>query len=294
MAVQMAARDGVRLLSLEITGKCQLACVHCYADSGPHGTHGTMALADWKRVIDEAHNAGVTDVQFIGGEPTLHPDLPQLIRHSLGLGLDVEVFSNLVHVRPEVWAALSLDKVRLATSYYSADAGQHNAVTLRRSHDRTLRNIKEALRRSIPLRVSVTGIRADQNVDVAIAELSGLAITEINVDHLREIGRGGVRESVDQLCGQCGIGKIAVSPTGDVWPCLLSRWITLGNVRQKSLHEVCMSSIAVRAELAAEFQLRPAQRPCNPGDGGCGAPVCSPLMGCGPGGCGPGRRADRG
>jgi hypothetical protein len=26
----------------------------------------------------------VSDVQFIGGEPTLHPDLPELVRHALG------------------------------------------------------------------------------------------------------------------------------------------------------------------------------------------------------------------
>ena len=31
---------------LELTGKCQLACGHCYADSGPAGTHGTMTAAD--------------------------------------------------------------------------------------------------------------------------------------------------------------------------------------------------------------------------------------------------------
>jgi len=58
---------------LEITGKCQLACEHCYADSGPNGTHGTMDEADWRRVIDEPTAQGVAMVQFIGGEPTTHP-----------------------------------------------------------------------------------------------------------------------------------------------------------------------------------------------------------------------------
>ena len=36
----------LRFLWLEITGKCQLECTHCYADSGPKGTHGTMATRD--------------------------------------------------------------------------------------------------------------------------------------------------------------------------------------------------------------------------------------------------------
>lgn len=54
---------------LEVTGKCQLQCTHCYAESGPSGTHGKMGTADWIRVIDEAADLDVTAVQFIGGEP---------------------------------------------------------------------------------------------------------------------------------------------------------------------------------------------------------------------------------
>jgi hypothetical protein len=54
-------------LELEITGFCQLNCVHCYADSGPRGGPGTMTTADWERVIDQAAAIGVTMVQFIGG-----------------------------------------------------------------------------------------------------------------------------------------------------------------------------------------------------------------------------------
>jgi hypothetical protein len=50
------------LLWLEITRKCQLNCGHCYADSGPEGTHGEMARADWLRVIDQAAALGVGNV----------------------------------------------------------------------------------------------------------------------------------------------------------------------------------------------------------------------------------------
>lgn len=65
-------------LWLEITGRCQLECQHCYAESGPSGTHGAMSTVDWLRVLDQAAALGVQTVQFIGGEPTLRPDLPRL------------------------------------------------------------------------------------------------------------------------------------------------------------------------------------------------------------------------
>ena len=73
----------LRFVWLEITGSCQLACVHCYAESGPTGTHGTMTGGDWRRVIDQAAALGVRLVQFIGGEPTMHPELPRLVDHAL-------------------------------------------------------------------------------------------------------------------------------------------------------------------------------------------------------------------
>lgn len=78
----------------EITGKCQLTCSHCYAESGPCGTHGTMGYDDWLLVIDDAAEMGARVIQFIGGEPTLHPALPDLVDHALVGGLEVEVFTN--------------------------------------------------------------------------------------------------------------------------------------------------------------------------------------------------------
>ncbi|MGH3939241.1 MAG: radical SAM protein [Pseudonocardiaceae bacterium] len=70
----------------ELTSRCQLSCQHCYARSGPSGTHGTMRSADWVRVLDQATELGVQMVQFIGGEPTLYPDLGLLIDQALRRG----------------------------------------------------------------------------------------------------------------------------------------------------------------------------------------------------------------
>src|SRR6266567_7768494 len=126
----VATADRLRFLWLEVTGRCQLRCRHCYADSGPYGGHGSMTAADWLRVLDEAVGLGVRNVQFIGGEPTLHPDLPQLVRHALGRGLGVEVYSNLARPLSEkLWALFEMPGVSLATSYYSPDAHTHEAIT---------------------------------------------------------------------------------------------------------------------------------------------------------------------
>jgi MoaA/NifB/PqqE/SkfB family radical SAM enzyme len=233
-----------------------------------------MMADDWRRVIEEAAALGVRTVQFIGGEPTLHPELVRLIRHALDHDLETEVYSNLA--RPlgvELWEVFGTPGVSLATSYYSSDARSHQAITAgpRGSHRRTRTNIIEAVRRSIPLRVGIVEVQEGQGVEEATAELVALGVQRIDVDRQRQVGRG-VRElkpSVDQLCGQCATGRLAVLPSGDVLPCVFSRWLTLGNVQRDSLAAIedGMVTARVRGELAHAFSgrtLRSCSPSCNP------------------------------
>ncbi|WP_134046516.1 radical SAM/SPASM domain-containing protein [Amycolatopsis arida] len=282
---------------MEITGRCQLECRHCYAESGPGGTHGAMTTTDWVRVLDQAAELGVEMVQFIGGEPTLHPDLPRLVRHALGRGLAVEVFSNLVHVTEPLWEVFSEPGVSVATSYYSDDPARHAAITGRPSYARTRANIAEAVWRGIPLRAGVIDLDDGQRAEQAQAELAVLGVSEIGYDRLRQVGRG-VRDqhaSVEQLCGRCGDGVAAISPDGAVWPCVFSRWLPAGSVLDAELAAVLTGAEAtrIRGELAAVFAGRgdrPAgARPCYPDCNPACQPNCAPRCGpmCNPRSCRP-------
>jgi len=219
-------------------------------------------------------------VQFIGGEPTLHPALPRLIGHALAGGLEVEVFSNLVHVPPELWEVFAQPRVRLATSWYTDDPAEHAAITGRPSHARTRAGITEVLRRSIPLRVGIVGVHDGQRVEQARAMLEDLGVSDIGYDDLRQVGRG-VREQApgtDQLCGHCADGNLAVGPDGSVWPCVFARWLPVGNLHESPLRDVLASPAmaAVTTQLKEAFE--PVQMPCVPKmcDPQCG-PSCSPA-----------------
>jgi MoaA/NifB/PqqE/SkfB family radical SAM enzyme len=64
----IAEHDAVAELSflwLEITGKCQLHCTHCYAESGPRETHGVMTDkdSDIRKSVNRTH----PDVRFLSG-----------------------------------------------------------------------------------------------------------------------------------------------------------------------------------------------------------------------------------
>lgn len=59
----MATSTLLKFAWLEVTGLCNEFCDHCYADSGPQGSHGTMSVEDWVNVIDQLAEMGTLDVQ---------------------------------------------------------------------------------------------------------------------------------------------------------------------------------------------------------------------------------------
>src|SRR6267154_1884019 len=47
-----------------------------------------------KELLEDAKMGGIERVRLYGGEPLLHPKLPDMIRHSLSLGLSTHVNTN--------------------------------------------------------------------------------------------------------------------------------------------------------------------------------------------------------
>ncbi|MFE6408542.1 radical SAM protein [Streptomyces sp. NPDC057837] len=236
---------GIRSVELEVTGRCQLSCTHCCTSSGPTASPGAMARDDWEQVISDIAELNIPAVQFIGGEPTLTPYLPRYIDHALNLGLKVEVYSNLTHIRPALWAAFRKPGVCLATSYYSDQAEEHEQITRGPgSYRRTRDNIAEAVRIGIPLRVGIVEVLEGQRVAQAQEDLQRLGVTSIKVDRVRRVGRAAADAStppVSELCGNCFRYRVSVDPDGKVSGCILSRFLVAGNVREQRLADILRS-----------------------------------------------------
>jgi organic radical activating enzyme len=228
-----------RLVELEITHACPLACGHCLTQSHPGAGHGAMSLEHWKGAIAQARAAGAHTIQLIGGEPTASPYFLPLIDHVLTAydDLQLQVYSNLYSVTERHWSAFADPRVALATSYYSDDPAEHDAVTTKRgSHARTRSNIIEALRRGKKLQVGIVKVLPRQRVEQARDELINLGVPGhlATIDRAREVGRAnphpGSPAPVSELCGRCGDGRLAILPDGTVAPCVLGRGLPAGNL----------------------------------------------------------------
>jgi MoaA/NifB/PqqE/SkfB family radical SAM enzyme len=82
----VAFEKNARNIFFHILTRCNLRCRHCYINPEQHGkeTLPSGTITSWlKALIDKTQ---ASNLIFIGGEPTLHPDLPLLIRTARKIG----------------------------------------------------------------------------------------------------------------------------------------------------------------------------------------------------------------
>ena len=103
---------------------CNMRCKHCFAtfqDIEPRFLpKGHLGREDCILVVESLSEAGFQKINFAGGEPTLCPWLPDLIRRAKELGLITSIVTNGSRISEEWlesvkesldWVALSIDSV---------------------------------------------------------------------------------------------------------------------------------------------------------------------------------------
>lgn len=236
-------------LWIEVTNKCNLHCVHCYAGSGPNvDTSAEIDDATIMTSIEEAAALGCRSIQFIGGEPLLNSAIPEFIKKCKSEGIDkVEIYSNLLSVNPAVWQAIKRHNVQLATSFYSHDPKTFTQITENpTAFLRITKNIQNAIERGIELRVGI--VRMDQNrgqMEETAAYLKSLGVVNISFDTARAFGRFKPDTQpipqMSDLCGACAGGTACIAPNGDVSSCIMSKHWPLGSIKNTSLSDIMWS-----------------------------------------------------
>lgn len=102
------ARKGIRKVHWECWSDCNLHCAFCYRTVDP-----PLSTTDGTRMLASFATAGARSVVFAGGDPSLRPDLGELIRVAHSRGLLVEVQTNAHHVTTDLTEVLTSDMVAL-------------------------------------------------------------------------------------------------------------------------------------------------------------------------------------
>jgi len=77
-----------------VTRRCNLRCVHCYAHAREEAGADELTTEQGKVLIDDLAAFGVPVVLFSGGEPLARKDLPELAAYAVGKGMRAVISTN--------------------------------------------------------------------------------------------------------------------------------------------------------------------------------------------------------
>lgn len=88
--------EGIRApftAGFELTAKCNLNCVHCYAKPGRR--HSDMSTEEFKNIFDTLVERGLLDAYFTGGEIFTRPDFEEIYLYAKKKGVLISLLSNI-------------------------------------------------------------------------------------------------------------------------------------------------------------------------------------------------------
>ena len=88
------SKDKRPVVVWNITRRCNLKCVHCYAQSEDLSYENELSAGEGKKLIDDLSQFGVPVILFSGGEPLARKDLPDLAAYAVKKGMRAVISTN--------------------------------------------------------------------------------------------------------------------------------------------------------------------------------------------------------
>lgn len=272
-------------LHIEITGRCNERCVHCYI---PHNNKlFDIETNFFYGILEQCREMRLLHLTLTGGEPMLHPDFCDFLRKCKEYDFSVNVLSNLTLLDEETLNVMKENPLLgVQVSLYSMDSEIHDEITQNRgSFEKTRDSILRLIENGIPLQISCPIMKQNKNSYLGVkkwAEKYNLRVGDdfviiasydhnlqnlsnrLSVDEAKEIIKNNVLNdkkffeqmekeakskmnltSNDFVCSICH-SSICISEKGNVYPCAGWHDYTLGNLNDNSLEYIWNNSERIK------------------------------------------------
>jgi len=227
-----------------------------------------LTESQWRSLVQETYDLGARSCQFIGGEPFIYVgdelgNVLDLAEFAAKVGFEnIEIFSNGTMISKSDIQRIKDLQINMAISLYSSDPQIHDSITRTKgSHALTVRTLQRLQEAGIPTRVEMVLMKKNQHcVERTRTFISEIGIEVHDPDVLRPKGRGDNPEIQPDdepsvryglMLGpnfsaqkeifthystkhSCLAGKITITDTGNVLPCIFSRDQVTGNILESS------------------------------------------------------------
>ncbi|MBN2158529.1 MAG: radical SAM protein [Spirochaetes bacterium] len=266
------ALNKIHSLMIEVTHRCPCSCVHCFQ---VRNNENELTLAEFSDIFGQLRDEGAINIGITGGEPFARGDLAAVIESARKHGFFLSILTTgLMIGRAE---ADMLEKLRVYSAEISllgATPETHDTLmNVPGAFDRMTRAVSLLRERRINVALKTTVMRQNyrelQDMKALCARLGATFQANLTVsprldgertpqDFLLtgeeiaaidpELINGGLIPGEDMKGGavlSCNAGKnsAAISPQGDVYPCILMRK-KVGSLRERSLRDIWHDSPA--------------------------------------------------
>lgn len=251
--LELLRGSGFGQMFVELTGRCNERCLHCYASSSPD-VAAQLSKDVILSVVDEAAHLGFRTIQFTGGDPLLSPHIRAAVGRASERGFKrIEVYTNGLALKPDLASDLIGMGARFAFSMYSHLASVHDQITQTvGSFERTVRAIRMIVQSGATVRIGAVLRRENQAHGVSLREFLeqlGVPSQNIRITIERPVGRGTWDDKTAEESSNgnssggdahqvspadLGRGKLAVTYDGLLTPCIFDRKTTFGRVSTDS------------------------------------------------------------
>ena len=175
-----------------VTRRCNLKCVHCYAHATAAAVADELSTAEGHALIDDLARFGAPVILFSGGEPLVRNDLPQLAAYAVSKGMRAVISTNGTLITPDVartlkaiglsYVGISLDGMRAINDRFRGVPG---------AYDKALAGIRNCQAAGIKVGLRFTINRFNVGDIPAIFDLlEQMQIPRVCFYHLVYAGRG--------------------------------------------------------------------------------------------------------
>ena len=165
LSTKAAASRRPEAVTFELTYGCNLKCVHCYNPTHRALPH-ELTTSEICVLLNQIADLGVLSVTFTGGEPSVRPDIGDILRHARRQGLLIYLLTNATRItRSFTDVLLEVGATQVNVSIYGAtDAIYERMTGVAGSYRQFRQGLADlaATRLPVVVRMPVTTINCDE------------------------------------------------------------------------------------------------------------------------------------
>ncbi|HEX9104193.1 MAG TPA: radical SAM protein [Polyangia bacterium] len=188
---------------LELTFRCNLACLHCYVNlpaADREAKARELTTDEWYRVLDQCADAGVLFLTLTGGEPLLRPDFCEIYEYAHAKGMVTSVYTNATLITErhvELWCRHPPRSVEI--TQYGWTRETYDTVTdAGAQYDRFQRGLARLREAGVPVTLKAVALRSNVHELTAIRDYADAEGLEFRYDAIISPRIDGGRKPLEQ------------------------------------------------------------------------------------------------